>query len=206
MFIVKLVKYIIENLVEFNIMGLRDIYNSIGSGIKKVSGSLSDAFSDNIQYNKAQMYGPKQPVPKVEGDMYTRASNATKDKYGFAPPPHFLKAVNQQESSGIVDESDYDLSMGMTDTAKADLGNDYLEPTSVDNVVQNASNYLALRGRGTYDSGETYDWSTPENYVDWYVRQYVGLKPGESREINGQMVSHEDIKKLFEKQLMQAKQ
>ena len=153
------------------------------------------------------MYGPEQPVQPVqpvEDDMYTRASNATKDKYGFAPPPYFLKAVQQQESSGIVDESDYNLSMGMTDTAKADLGNDYLEPTSVDNVVQNASNYLAKRGRGTYNSGKTYDWSTPENYADWYVQQYVGLKPGESREISGQIVTYEDIIRLFENQLIQA--
>ena len=187
-------------------MGLRDIYNSIGSGIKKVSGSLSDAFSDNIQYNKAQMYGPKQPVPKVEGDMYTRASNATKDKYGFAPPPHFLKAVRQQESSGIVDESDLNLSMGMTDTAKADLGNDYLEPTSLDNVIQNSSNYLASRVKGTLNSGEQYDLSNPEDYSKWYVQKYVGLYPGESREIQGQMVPYEDIIRLFENHLMQAKQ
>ena len=187
-------------------MGLRDIYNSIGSGIKKVSGSLSDAFSNKTVYNKPQMYGPKQSVLPAEDDVYTRASNISKEKYGVAPPPHFLKAVRQQESSGIVDESDLNLSMGMTDTAKADLGNDYLEPTSLDNVIQNSSNYLASRVKGTLNSGEQYDLSNPEDYSKWYVQKYVGLYPGESREIQGQMVSYEDIKKLFEKQLMQAKQ
>jgi len=184
-------------------MGIKDIFSKIGKGAGELKGSISDYFDNSVTYKRAK---PVEPVKPVENDMYTRANNATKVKYGFTPPPYFLKAVNQQESSGIVDESDLNLSMGMTDTARADLGDDYLEPTSIDNVVQNASNYLAQRARGVLDSGEEYDLSTPENYSKWYVQKYVGLKPGESREIQGQIVTYEDIIKLFKNQLMQAQQ
>ena len=95
--------------------------------------------------------------------------------------------------------------MGMTDTARVDLGDDYLEPTSVDNVVQNASNYLASRARGVLDSGEEFDLSTPENYSKWYVQKYVGLYPGETRMIGGQEVSYEKIVDSFERLLNQYK-
>ncbi|TRZ54124.1 MAG: hypothetical protein D4S01_00100 [Dehalococcoidia bacterium] len=149
---------------------------------------------------------PPAPVIQEPEDMYTRASKTTKAKYGVDVPPHFLKAVQQQESSGIVDKDNLNLFMGITHTAIDSLGKDYIQPESVDNVVQNSSNYLAQRAKGFYHSGKTYDWSTPGKEVEWYVRQYVGLKPGETRNINGQKVSYEDIAKLFENLLIQYKQ
>jgi hypothetical protein len=136
-------------------------------------------------------------------DMYTKASKATKQKYGVDVPPHFLKAVQQQESSGIVDKNNYNLSMGFTPTAITALGKDYLQPTSLDNVVQNSSNYLASRARGTWDTGEKFDLSTPENFSKWYVQRYVGIKPGKSRLIGGEMVPYEKIVASFEKLLNQ---
>lgn len=146
---------------------------------------------------------PPAPVIQEPEDMYTRASKTTKAKYGVDVPPHFLKAVQQQESSGIVDKNNYNLSMGITPTAINALGKDYLQPESVDNVVQNSSNYLAQRAKGFYHSGKTYDWSTPGKEVEWYVRQYVGLKPGESRMIGGEKVPYEKIVSSFEKLLNQ---
>ena len=95
---------------------------------------------------------PPAPVIQEPEDMYTRASKTTKAKYGVDVPPHFLKAVQQQESSGIVDKNNYNLSMGITPTAINALGKDYLQPTSVDNVVQNSSNYLASRACLLYTS------------------------------------------------------
>ena len=160
---------------------------------------------------------PKQPeIPvmteKISGmytppdDIYTKASKATQKKYGINVPPHFLRAVQQQESSGIVDKKNLNLSMGMTNTARTALGRDYLPPTTLDNVVQNSSNYLASRAKGVLDDGTRFDLSTPENYGKWYAQRYVGLLPGESRMINGQKVSYEKIVSLFENLLKQQQQ
>lgn len=177
-------------------MGLKDIYNSIKGGAGNIKESLSDIFAIKpITYRVSEKQQPK--------DIYTVASENTKKKYGVDVPPHFLKAVRQQESSGIVDESDLNLSMGITPTAITALGEDYLQPTSLDNVVQNSANYLASRARGIFDSGEKFDYSTPENLSKWYVQRYVGLLPGETRKIGGQNVSYEKIVDLFENLLSQ---
>ena len=146
---------------------------------------------------------PPTPVKQIPDDMYTKASKATKQKYGVDVPPHFLKAVQQQESSGIVDKNNYNLSMGITPTAIQALGKDYIQPTSVDDVVQNSANYLASRARGTLNSGKKFDLSTPENFSKWYVQRYVGILPGGSREIGGEKVSYQKIVDSFEKLLKQ---
>jgi hypothetical protein len=146
---------------------------------------------------------PPAPVIIEPDDIYTRASKTTKQKYGIDVPPHFLKAVQQQESSGMVDKNNYNLSMGITPTAIKALGKDYLQPTSLDNVVQNASNYLASRAKGTLNSGNKFDLSTPENFSKWYVQRYVGILPGQSRMIGGEKVPYEKIVASFEKLLNQ---
>lgn len=177
-------------------MGLRNIYNSVKSGVGNIKESLSDVFASKPIIYKA----PERPQPK---DMYTVASENANKKYGVNVPPHLLKAVQQQESSGIIDKNDLNLSMGITPTAITALGEDYLQPTSLDNVVQNSANYLALRARGIFDNGEKFDYSTPENLSKWYVQRYVGLYPGESRIIGGQKVTYEKIVNLFEELLNQ---
>lgn len=139
-------------------------------------------------------------APTID-DAFTKASQAAKQKYNVDVPPHFLRAVHMQESSGKIDKNNLNLSMGMTPTAKKALGKDYLEPTSFDDVVQNSANYLASRAKGTLNDGTKFDLSTPENFSKWYVQRYVGLLPGQSRVINGQNVPYEKIVSSFEKLL-----
>jgi len=150
----------------------------------------------------SSMYTPPPVAPEPE-DMYTKASKATSAKYGVNVPPYFLKAVQQQESSGRVDKNNYNLSMGITPTAITALGNDYLQPTSLDNVIQNASNYLGSRAKVTLNDGQKIDLSTPENFSKWYVQRYVGILPGGSRLIGGEKVPYEKIVKSFEELLKQ---
>ena len=166
-------------------MGLLDFFNKPQPVAQPATTSISNLYT---------------PPPD---DIYTRASKTTKQKYGVDVPPHFLKAVQQQESSGIVDKNNLNLSMGFTPTAITALGKDYLQPTSLDNVVQNSANYLASRARGTWDTGEKFDLSTPENFSKWYVQRYVGVKPGGSRMIKGEKVPYEKIVNSFEKLLNQ---
>ena len=174
-------------------MPISDLYNNqFNNKVKTSTPALSSLY-------------PPAPVPTlvVPEDMYTRASKATSQKYGVNVPPHFLRAVQQQESSGIVDKNNLNLSMGFTPTAITALGKDYLPSTSLDNVVQNSANYLASRARGTLNDGTKFDLSTPENFSKWYVQRYVGLLPGQSRLIGGEKVPYEKIVSSFEKLLNQ---
>ena len=76
-------------------MGLRDIYNSIGSGIKKVSGSLSDAFSNKTVYNKPQMYGPKPVEPKQNYKKDSRESIVNEVDYESLRPLIYGEVSNR---------------------------------------------------------------------------------------------------------------
>jgi hypothetical protein len=174
--------------VNSNNMGILDFFN-------KPQKPIPPVMTENI----SGMYTPPE-------DIYAKASNATSKKYGVVVPPHFLKAVQQQESSGMVNKKNFNLSMGFTPTAAKALGKDYLQPTSLDNVVQNSSNYLASRAKLTLNNGQKVDLSTPENFSKWYVQRYVGVLPGKSRLINGENVPYEKIVSSFEKLLKQYQQ
>ena len=175
-------------------MGLFDIFN-------KPAKQLPPVMTNNI----SGMYTPTATttpvVPVQPDDSFTKASRATQKKYGIVVPPHFLRAVHQQESSGKVDPTNLNLAMGFTPTAIEALGKDYIKPKSLDHVVQNSANYLASRARGTLDTGEKFDLSTPENFSKWYVQRYVGVLPGKTRLINGEEVPYEKIVSSFEKRL-----
>lgn len=187
-------------------MGLKDIFNSIGSAW----GSLTQPLSS---YGPKQVAAPIQALSKkvvsINPDdvVYEQASQVAKKKYGVTVPPHFLKTVRQQESSNIVDPNDYGRSFGLVNAtgangAKLALGNDYLPDTSLSNSAQNAANYLASRAHLKNADGTTrVDVSTPENFSKWYVQRYVGLLPGQSRMVDGQKVTYEQIKKMFEEKL-----
>ena len=161
-------------------------------------------YARTIQYGQPQASQPPQQAPQ---DIYTQASNNTQQKYGVTVPPYMLKAVQQQESSGITDTNDYGRAFGLvnadgTNGAKAALGKDYLPDTSLANSAQNASNYLALRSKLKNADGSTrVDLSTPENMSKWYTQRYAGVLPKGSRMINGKNVSYDQIKASFEKLL-----
>ncbi len=167
---------------------LSNLFNTQNSGITPITGKPLNS-----------MYLP-QVTPD---DMFTKASKVTQKKYGITVPPHFLRAVHQQESSGKIDPTNYNLAMGFTPTAIEALGRNYLKPTSMDNVVQNSANYLASRAKGTLDTGEKFDLSTPENFSKWYVQRYVGVLPGKTRLINGEEVSYDKLVNSFEQKLNQ---
>jgi hypothetical protein len=175
-------------------MNIQDFFNS--------QMGKTQTSTPAVDKNLSSFYTP----PLEPEDMYTRASKTTSQKYGVNVPPHFLRAVQQQESSGIVDKNNLNLSMGFTPTAMKALGRDYIQPTSLDDVVQNSANYLALRARGTLNDGRKFDLSTPENFSKWYVQRYVGILPGQSRMIGGEKVSYEKIVSSFEKLLNQYQQ
>lgn len=131
-------------------------------------------------------------------DVFNTASQNTQQKYGVTVPSSFLRSVHQQESSGNINPQNYRLSMGLTDAAKQSLGKDYLPDNSFQNVVQNASNFLATKSVHTYPNGQKIDLSTtPENQIKWYLQKYVGLLPGQTRVIDGQKVSYEQIANNF---------
>lgn len=137
-------------------------------------------------------------IQPTDEEIYNMAAQTASKKYGVNVTPYMLKSVRQQESSNKVDKNDYGRSMGLTPTAKAELGKDYLPDTSLANSVQNSANYLGKRAVHVYPNGKKLDLSqTPENQVKWYVQKYVGLQPGQTRVINGQKVSYEQIAKLF---------
>jgi hypothetical protein len=145
----------------------------------------------------------KQPIvqaetPKTPEDKAT--ANAEK-KYGIKFPKGFLKAVREQESSNKDNPKNLRLSMGLTDSAMKELGKDALPNTSIENVMQNSANYLALKSKLKKADGRVIDLTTPENQIKWYVQRYVGLLPNESRMINGEKVSYDKIYKSFEKLL-----
>ncbi len=206
-------------------MGISNVYNSIGSGISKVTTPLKNILSSTETYT-APVIAPKPAViprpvvaqkpvvaPKPiamnnpEDAIYQQASQTAKQKYGVEIPPYFLKAVRQQESSGIVNPNDYGRSFGLvnaggTSGAKAALGNNYLPDTSLANSAQNAANYAASRAQLKNPDGSVkVDLSTPENLSKLYVQRYVGLLPGETRVIGGQKVSYDKVKSLFEQVL-----
>lgn len=137
-------------------------------------------------------------TPKTPEDKAT--ANAEK-KYGIKFPKGFLKAVREQESSNKDNPKNLRLSMGLTDSAMKELGKDALPNTSIENVMQNSANYLALKSKLKKADGKVIDLTTPENQIKWYVQRYVGLLPGESRMINGEKVSYDKIYKSFEKLL-----
>jgi hypothetical protein len=169
-------------------MGILDFFNKPKQPVPPVMTS-----------NISGMYTP--PAPVIPDDAFTRASMAAQKQYGVTVPPHFLRAVHQQESSGKIDKNNLNLSMGMTPTAKVALGKKYLEPKTFDDVVQNSANYLAFRAKGTLEDGTKFDLSTPENFSKWYVQRYVGVLPGKTRLINGEQVPYEKIVKSFENKL-----
>jgi hypothetical protein len=183
-------------------MGLKDIFNSIGSAW----GSLTQPLSS---YGPQQVAAPIKAVASTNPDnvIYEQASQVAKKKYGVTVPPYFLKSVRQQESSNIVDPNDYGRSFGLVNAAgengaKLALGKDYLPDTSLSNSAQNSANYLASRAYlKNADGTIRVDVSTPENFSKWYVQRYVGLLPGQFRMINGQKVTYEQIKSLFEEKL-----
>lgn len=184
-------------------MGILGIYNSIGSGITKVTTPIKDIFSST------QTYSAPKPVVNSNPDdaIYEQASQSAKQKYGVTIPPYFLKAVRQQESSGIVNPNDYGRSFGLvnadnTNGAKTALGSNYIPDTSLLNSATNAANYAASRAHFKDSNGTTtIDLSTPDNLSKLYVQRYVGLLPGQSRKIGGQMISYDKVKSLFEEQL-----
>ena len=149
---------------------------------------------------------PANTVTPQTPDMYTRAAQNATVKYGHSVSPIMLRAIQMQESSGTTTPSNYNLAMGVTPTAIKSLGKDALPATSLDNVVQNSANYLASRAVHTYPDGTTKDMSSPENWSEWYTQKYVGLLPGKSRVINGQVVTHDQVKASFEKILQNLQQ
>ena len=148
---------------------------------------------------------PQTPVVN-DDQIYNTAAQTASKKYGVNVTPYMLKSVRQQESSGKVDPTNYALTMGLAHGqygAKAALGKDYLPDTSLANSVQNAANYLGKRAVHVYPNGKKLDLSqTPENQVKWYMQKYVGMLPGQTRLINGQKVSYEQIAKAFGNILM----
>lgn len=179
------------------------MFDAISNYFNKPVKPVAPVMTNNISgmYTPPVATSTKPITPVAPDDIFTKASKATQKKYGIVVPPHFLRAIHQQESSGIVDKTNYNLAMGFTPTAITALGKDYLQPTSLGNVVQNSANYLATRARGTLDTGDKFDLSTPENFSKWYVQRYVGLLPGKTRTINGEKVSYEKLVNLFEKRL-----
>lgn len=134
-------------------------------------------------------------MPKF--DPFNAAATSASQKYGVNISSNFLSSIFQQESSGQVDPTNYNLSMGVTPAAKKSLGKDYLPDNSFENVVQNAANYVASRAKFTLDNGQKVDLSTPENLGKLYLQRYVGLLPGQTRVIGGKKVSYNDIMTSF---------
>lgn len=186
-----------------NKLSSKQTYTSADLSNARISDKYNSQTLPVLESNMSDVFKRPSQKPPIQDDMYTRASKATREKYGVHVPPHFLRAVRQQESSGIVDEKNLNLSMGITPTAITSLGESYLQPTSLDNVIQNSSNYLASRARGTLDTGAKFDLSTPENFSKWYVQRYVGVLPGGSRKIGNEMVPYQKIVDSFEKLLTQ---
>ncbi len=190
-------------------MAIKDFYNSVESGIGKVTTPLKNILSSSQAYAAVPVKATPVPVAPVnvnpDDAMYQQASQAAQKKYGVVIPPHFIKSVRQQESSNIVDPNDYGRSFGLVNAdgangAKVALGKDYLPDTSLVNSAQNAANYAAYRAHLKNDDGSIrVDLSTPENLSKLYVQRYVGLLPGKSRIIGGQKVSYDEVKNSFEK-------
>lgn len=95
-------------------MGLRDIYSSIGKGVGKMKGSLSDVFSDKITYNAPERE-PFKPVQSTYnlGDrgvsitdadiesfrplLYGEVSNRDLEKQKLEADVIFNTALNRQK-------------------------------------------------------------------------------------------------------------
>ncbi len=183
-------------------MGIKDIFSS-----KTTYTAPNKPLASFLPAQKAKAdVMPAIPVDPNEA-IYNQASQSAQQKYGVSVPPNFLKAIRQQESSGIVDPNDFGRSFGLVNQAGANgakmaLGKNYLPDTSLANSAQNAAHYLASRAYLKDETGATkVDLSTPENQSKWYVQRYVGILPGQSRVIGGQKVSYDQIKKSFEQKL-----
>ncbi len=188
-------------------MSISDFFNPVKT-VQKVSGKISDYLAPTV-YTQSNSVVPVKPVTPInpEDEIYVKASQVAKQKYGKNIPPYFLKAVRQQESSGIVDPNDYGRSFGLVNAngkvgAKMELGKEYLPDDSLQNSAINSANYLAKRSNLVREDGSVLDLSTPENLSKLYVQRYVGLLPGQSRMMpDGTKVTYEKVKQLFEEKL-----
>jgi len=77
-------------------MGIRDIYNSIGGGISKITGSISDYFKPTT-YNREDFM--KSQLASVASSI----KPATKTKKGTVNPDKISSALRHLESSGGMD-------------------------------------------------------------------------------------------------------
>ncbi len=186
-------------------------------GIKDIFSSKTTIYPNRVD-KPLSSFLPAQKAkasitPNIDPDeaIYHQASQSAKQKYGVDVSPSFLKAVRQQESSGIVDPNDFGRSFGLVNAegkggARMALGKDYLPDTSLSNSAQNAAHYLASRAYLKDEKGAIKaDLTIPENLSKWYVQRYVGLLPGQSRMIDNQKVSYDQIIKSFEKKLKENK-
>jgi hypothetical protein len=180
--------------------------------VPQLNNQIAQAKVPTPRLTNTPIAAPQTTIPAPADDtMWNNVSDTTKQKYGVTVSPYFLKAVHQQESSGNVDPNNYALAFGLANgkySAKAALGKDYLPDTSFSNSAQNASNYLAYRHLHTYNDMSTKDMSKPENQVEWYVQNYVGMFPGDSRPMkNAQgkivQVTYNDVANSFRNVLAQ---
>lgn len=142
-------------------------------------------------------------IPTVEAndDMINTATTDAEKKHGITFPRGFLRAVFDQESSSTTNPKNLALSMGLTKTAEQTLGKDFKPNTSMQNVFENAANFLAMKAKHIKSDGSVIDMTTSENAIKWYVQKYVGLLPGQSRVIGGQKVKYQDIYNSFKERL-----
>jgi len=171
---------------------------AVGSAGLAVSNYLKD------KPKEIQVEARKPAIPKIEEkpankiDYAINNATAVAEKtHGIKFPKGFLKAVFEQESSGKIDKENLRRSMGLTDIAMKELGKEALPNDSIENVFQNAANFLGKKSKHKKEDGSIIDLTTPENAAKWYVQKYVGLMPGQTRNIDGEKVSYDKIYQSF---------
>ncbi len=181
----------------------KEEWEDTGQGWQRKKQTLGGLLKGETSYKRTE-----EPIVEnedvVDIDQYSpmlrKAVEDTEKRTGVKFPKGFVEAIFDQESSRkFEDPQNLRLGVGLTDIAEKDLGDLFQPNTDEQSVFNNMTNYLAKRAIHKTDDGKEIDMT--QKPTEWYLQKYVGLYPGETRNINGQEISYDDLGKMFNERL-----
>lgn len=179
--------------------GFSKILTLLGlAGATGITTALLNTNKEEVSATESTPEAPKEPIKDYDkySPIIREVEKQVSKETGVNFPKGFLEAIFEQESSRTFDPKNIRKAVGFTDIAEKELGDKFKKPTTEKEVFENMAKFLALKSVHTKESGEKLDMT--KDPVKWYVQKYVGLFPGETRELPGGVVTYDELYKMFE--------